>query len=223
MKQGGRPIQRLNLRLLVHAEHQGMVRRIDVQPDDIAHLLDQLRVWRQLEGLAAMRLQPKGLPNALDGHVTQARHLRHIARAPMRRPTRRGLQGRNHHLLHLRIGNPPWRARARFVDQPLQPVAQKARAPLAHGGPRDVEASGDAGRRPAGRTGQDDAGAPRHLRGTPRPVGPRVEPLPFVFTHCDCHRGRTSHVHLLSKDTPRSPTVYLFLLQDTSTRAQDCI
>ena len=171
MKPGGRPIQRLNLRLLVHAEHQGMVRRIDVQPDDIAHLLAQLRVWRQLEGLAAMRLQPKGLPHALDGHVTQARRLRHIARAPMRRPTRRGLQGRNHHLLHLRIGNPPWRARARFVDQPLQPVAQKARAPLAPGGPRDVEASGDAGRRPAGRTGQDDAGAPRHLRGTPRPVG----------------------------------------------------
>jgi hypothetical protein len=41
---GLRAIRRLNLRLLVDAEHDGMRRRMPVQPDDIAHLLDQPRI-----------------------------------------------------------------------------------------------------------------------------------------------------------------------------------
>lgn len=34
-QQRPRPVQRLNLRLLIHAQHQRFVRRIQVQADDI--------------------------------------------------------------------------------------------------------------------------------------------------------------------------------------------
>ena len=52
-------IQRLNLRLLVDREHHGVLRRVHVQPDDIAYFGHQQRIGRQLEALAAMRLQSK--------------------------------------------------------------------------------------------------------------------------------------------------------------------
>jgi hypothetical protein len=51
-----RPVERLDLALLVDAQHYGAIRRIEVEPDDIAHLLYKQRIARQLEGLAAMRL-----------------------------------------------------------------------------------------------------------------------------------------------------------------------
>jgi len=38
----------LDLALLIHAQHQGVLRRRQVQPGDVADLLDELRVRRQL-------------------------------------------------------------------------------------------------------------------------------------------------------------------------------
>ena len=37
-------VQRLNLALLVHAQHHGVIGRIHIQAHDVAHFLDQLRV-----------------------------------------------------------------------------------------------------------------------------------------------------------------------------------
>ena len=36
--------QRLNLTLLIHAQHHRMMRWVQVQADDIAHLVDQQRI-----------------------------------------------------------------------------------------------------------------------------------------------------------------------------------
>ena len=49
-------IERLDLRLLIDAQHQGMVGRIELEPDDVAHLGDKQRVSGQLESLQAVRL-----------------------------------------------------------------------------------------------------------------------------------------------------------------------
>ena len=38
------PIEGLNLRLLVYAQYQCLIRRIEIQTDDVAHLLDKERV-----------------------------------------------------------------------------------------------------------------------------------------------------------------------------------
>src|SRR6267378_8707939 len=54
-----RALERLYLALLINTQHQRMIRRIEVQADDVAHLLDEERVARELEALRAVRLQPK--------------------------------------------------------------------------------------------------------------------------------------------------------------------
>ena len=51
-----RPFQRLDLGLLVDAQHHGVVGGIQVQPDDVAHLVDEGWIGRELEGLRAVRL-----------------------------------------------------------------------------------------------------------------------------------------------------------------------
>ena len=59
-----RAIQRLDLALLVDAQHQGLQRRVQVQPHDVAHLLDEQRIAGELEGLLPVRLQAEGAPDA---------------------------------------------------------------------------------------------------------------------------------------------------------------
>jgi hypothetical protein len=38
----------LNLRFLIDAEHQRTIRRVEIEADDVADLLDEQRVGRQL-------------------------------------------------------------------------------------------------------------------------------------------------------------------------------
>src|SRR5439155_8242305 len=72
-----RAIEGLDLRLLIDAEHRRMCRGIQVQADDIADLLDEQWIVGQFERLAPMRLQPKRVPHAADGRVTEADRFRH--------------------------------------------------------------------------------------------------------------------------------------------------
>src|ERR1700682_2988341 len=51
------PLQRLDLALFVHTQHQGLVRRIEIEPGDVAHFLHEERVGGELETFAAVRLQ----------------------------------------------------------------------------------------------------------------------------------------------------------------------
>ncbi len=52
-------VQRLNLSLLVHTQHQGAVGRVEVEADDVTDFVDEQRVAAQLKGLAAMGLERK--------------------------------------------------------------------------------------------------------------------------------------------------------------------
>ena len=72
-----RAIERLDLTLLIDAQHDGAVGRVQIETDDVAHLLDKGRVARQLEGFAAMRLQTKSAPDPTDGRYRKAAHLGH--------------------------------------------------------------------------------------------------------------------------------------------------
>jgi hypothetical protein len=53
----------LNLALFIDAQDQRMLRRRQIEADDIAHLLDKQRIGRELEGLGAMRLEVESLPD----------------------------------------------------------------------------------------------------------------------------------------------------------------
>jgi len=90
------PIQRLNLALLIHAEHHCLLRRIRIQAHHIGHLLRKLRIARQFESLRAMRLQLMGAPDIVDRGLADALALRHGAATPVRHPRRFGLQGSIH-------------------------------------------------------------------------------------------------------------------------------
>ena len=58
-------MQRLDLGLLIHAEHDRALGRVQVEPDDVADLGDELRVAGELSGLLAVWLQPEGAPDAV--------------------------------------------------------------------------------------------------------------------------------------------------------------
>src|SRR6202789_366451 len=60
-------IQRLNLALLVDREHNGVVWRVEVETNHIAHLFHEEWVGGELETLAAMRLQGEELKDAMHG------------------------------------------------------------------------------------------------------------------------------------------------------------
>ena len=52
------PVQRLDLGLLVDAEHDRVLRRVQIQPNHIGDLGHQLRVGGELERLSPPRLHP---------------------------------------------------------------------------------------------------------------------------------------------------------------------
>ncbi len=90
-------IQRLDLGLLIHADDQSALRRIEVEPDDVDHLLDQLRVLGELERADLMRFELVIAPDPMHRRGRDPGRGRQPAHAPMRRPVRRGLQRHRQH------------------------------------------------------------------------------------------------------------------------------
>ena len=79
-----RAIQSLNLRLLVDAKDRSTIGGIQVEADDVPHFLDQQRISREFEALAAVRAQAKGAPNPRDAAAAESDPLSERAGAPMR-------------------------------------------------------------------------------------------------------------------------------------------
>ena len=57
-------VERLDLALLVDARRRRTLGRIEIEADNVAHLLDEHQIGRQLEGLDAMRLQTASAQDA---------------------------------------------------------------------------------------------------------------------------------------------------------------
>ena len=70
-----RPGQGLDLGLLVHAQHDRGLGRVQVEPDDVVDLLHEQRVVGQLEPVGAVRLELERLPDPPD---------RRLATVPLR-------------------------------------------------------------------------------------------------------------------------------------------
>jgi len=82
-------VERLDLALLVDAEHDRALRRIEVKPDNVSDFLLELRVIRNLEALDEVRLQAGLCPDAPDSRRADTNHLPNRRTAPMRRVGRR--------------------------------------------------------------------------------------------------------------------------------------
>lgn len=84
-----RAVERLDLAPFINAQHQSLVRRVHVEPDDIDGLLLELRIVGDLEGLDEVRLDPGLAPDPLNARVADAHLFRHRLHRPVRRIRRR--------------------------------------------------------------------------------------------------------------------------------------
>jgi hypothetical protein len=73
----------LDLAFLIHREHDGVGRRIDIEADDLPELVGKGLVVGQLELADAMGLQSMSAPNALHRADADAGRLGHGRRRPM--------------------------------------------------------------------------------------------------------------------------------------------
>src|SRR5271169_58675 len=135
-------IQGLDLALLIHAQHHRLGRRIQIQADEVAHLVDKQRIGRELESLGTVRLQPKGTPSAAHRALRDLKLLRKQARAPMRGLARALIERSGDQLLDSRLIELARRTGPRLIEQAVEPPLKKATAPLAHGLTHDATALG---------------------------------------------------------------------------------
>ena len=77
------PIERLDLALLVGGEHQGSLGRMDIEPNDVADFLDELRIIGELEGFHPVWLQAEAGPDATHRRMAEAADGSHTPRTPV--------------------------------------------------------------------------------------------------------------------------------------------
>src|SRR5882757_548204 len=77
-------IQGLNLRLFINAKNHGLIRWMQVESDNIAHLFDEELIGREFEMALPVRLESERVPNAMHRGRREAGMLRDGAYCPMR-------------------------------------------------------------------------------------------------------------------------------------------
>jgi hypothetical protein len=123
---GVEAIERLNRRFFIDGEHGRMIRRIDVQPNDVGRLRLEIGVVRLHVAFEAMRLQTGALPSFGDEIVMNLQQPTQLARTPVRAAVGRRLprlfQDARFH------GRRQHRRRLPFVSRPqaLQPCGHKS-------------------------------------------------------------------------------------------------
>lgn len=172
-----RAVQRLNLALLITRENQRMLRRIEIQPDDVDQFLREPRIVRDFEALGPVRLEAVVAPDALHQRVIAAQRLGQCSRRPLRGVRRRLLRGLAD---DLRLETRPLRrgaaATRRIVFDPWQPVCHKPSSPRPDGAPRATEFGRDVlVLAPVGRRENDSSPLhqPRRGASSARPLGQR--------------------------------------------------
>ena len=147
------------LRLFVYTQHHGLVRRIEVQADNVADLLDKARTVGQLERALPMRLHAEQVEPPLDGAFRHARLRRHGPSAPVRAVRGQRLQGRVHDLGHPIVVVRSRATRTLLIVQSFDPVLRVAFAPLHHRVLVQLQLFGDGGARLPVRATEHDLGA----------------------------------------------------------------
>jgi hypothetical protein len=69
---GLRPVERLNLAFLVDGQHERLLRRIEIEADDVLNLFEEIGVVGDLEALHLMRLEPVLGPDPLHARVADS-------------------------------------------------------------------------------------------------------------------------------------------------------
>ena len=181
---GLRSVERLDLALLIDAQHHRLVRRAHVETHDVGNLLLEVRIVRDLERVDPVRLETGLAPDPSDTRRADPGRLGHRCAAPVRR-VRRRLRRRLRQNGELDLLGQSRNARGAclvaqktihaFVDEALLP-APDARLRFA-GAPHDLVGAGAIGRR------QHDLGAPNGLARTVAILDDRFQPRPVRQAH----------------------------------------
>ena len=136
-------IEGLDLGLLIERENQSMLRRIEIESDDVVEFLGETRVIAELEGLDAVGLEAMGAPNPSHGGSADAGRGGHGAAAPVGGVGRFLAGGLVDDLLYFllrdgRCTTGPWGVFCNAGNAAFE----KARAPAGHQLPRDTELCG---------------------------------------------------------------------------------
>lgn len=123
--------------LLVHAQHDGALGRVQVGADDVLDLVHEQRVRRQLPGLLAIWLQAEGPPDPRDRGLVEPDLGGHRPGRPRRGITRCRLQGLGDDLFNLRIAYRAGPTGPRLVEQSIEAIDQEPGPPLANGAAAD--------------------------------------------------------------------------------------
>ncbi len=217
-------LQRLHLALLVDAQYQRLVRRIEIQPDDIADLLDEQRIARTFEGARPVRLQRERLPDAPHRGPAEATRLGQRARTPLRRIHGRGLQRRRQGVFDHRVRDGARRAGFGLVEQAGAAGINKPLPPPAHRRPSDALTDRHRAIRQAARERQHNARALRQRLRAGAAARPLQQGRAFGGRHVEFrHRAATSShrsTPLYSWYVGNRDIVSLLLGQHTS---DDCL
>ena len=185
-------IERLNLRLLVHAQDHRVVGRVEVQPDDVAHFLDEERIGGQLEGLRQMRLDPEQGEPALYRALGNALSSPQGACTPMRGGGGLLLKGTVDHRRHFVVVIGPGTTGAEFVVQALDAGRSEAPSPLADGLWCDTEAPRDGRVGQAFGTGEDHPGSHDQGVGQGGRLGNAVELILLLVGEREWYQGASA-------------------------------
>lgn len=183
-------IQRLDRRLFIDAEHYGVLRWIEVQPDNVGRLVLEIRIVGRDVTFKPMRLDAVFGPDARDRHVrdTATQFRRQLARGPVRRSIRRLVSAgaRQYARLNLISHLVPLTA-AVPGKQAGQPIRLKALAPTVDIAITAIKLRADLGpSQPIG-TQQDQPRVPRRVR---PPIPRTCLPLQFhPFSLGQLHRA----------------------------------
>src|SRR5665647_677822 len=139
-------IERLDRGLLVHAQHHSLLRRVQVEPDDVDELLLEGRVVGELERLDQVRLEATPGPDPLHGGRTNADGFGHRPAAPVRCTGRLFVLSQTHDLLNLLRRDPRFAATTvPYLAELGQPFSGEPGPPRTDRDRGDANARGDLG------------------------------------------------------------------------------
>ena len=134
--------ERLHLGLLIDAEHDRGLGRVQVQADHVVHLLDEQRVAGEFEAVDHVRLGPEVLPDLPDRGLAQPGPLRHLRPRPVGGVHRRRLQRRHDHVVDLVHADRARPTGTMLIAEPVKAVLDEPAPPLPDRGRRVAQRIG---------------------------------------------------------------------------------
>ena len=191
--------ERLNLRFLVDAQDDRVVRWVHVQANNVAHLFDKLWVLRETKRFRAVRLKPERPPNTSNRRMAQPKMFGHRARTPMSSSLWSRLQRLRHDLLDLIVANFARGSWPRFVVQTFHSLCHKATSPLAYREPRGAHLCRNLYVRQSRRAMQHDLGPEGVMRRATTASTQSLQRFAFVRRQLQFVFSPTHMIHALSR------------------------